>query len=111
MVGRQLDITVCPDDENRAVADLAGKEPKQQDRSRVGRLEIIEDDDERSIATDVPQEGRGRIEQLEASRFGFRVSRRRKIRERPRSSGNNWATSLAPAPTWRLMTSGAVVRR
>ena len=27
------------------------------------------------------------------------------------SSGRSWATSLAPAPTWRLMTSGAVVRR
>ena len=63
---RQLDVAVGADDEEVHLADLAGEELEQQDRRRVGRLQVVEDDHNRALAGGIAEECRGGIEQLEA---------------------------------------------
>ncbi len=81
MIGGQHDIAVGPDQEHRHVRHLARHEAEQQDRGRVGRMEVVEDDEQRVGGGRIAQEGGGRVEQLEARRLRFRIGRSREVRE------------------------------
>ena len=62
--GRQLDA-VRPDDEQAAALQRAGEELRQQQGRGVGRLQVVEDDDQRTGGGRVAEQRRDRIEEPE----------------------------------------------
>ena len=50
MVAVELHVAVRTDEEHRRAGELASQELQQQQRGRVGGLQVIEDQDDRAFA-------------------------------------------------------------
>ena len=81
VVRGQLDVAIGPHEEHGHLAELAGEEAQEEDRRRVGCVQIVDDDEHRPCAGSVAQQRRRRVEQLEACRLRTGFGRRQQIRE------------------------------
>ena len=68
---RLIDGPRGADDEHRQAAQLAREELQQQERGLVAGMQIFEDEHERLVLGGVAQEGRRRVEELEAGLVGL----------------------------------------
>ena len=77
----ELDVAVGSDDENPIVPRPAREVLHQKEGRLVGPVEIVENEDERALRSDVPDERRDALEQAQA--FGLPLERRglRNVRE------------------------------
>ena len=104
----RIDVAVGADDQQAAVAELAGHEPEEQERGLVRRVQVVEHQHQRPRGRHALQEGgqesnsRKRAPSDSSGGAGGRSA------SRSRSSGSSWATSAAPS---RGATRKAVARR
>ena len=106
----RVDVAVGAEQQHVRRAELAGEEPQQQQRRRVGRVQVVEHEHERPA--------------LARRSGGTRRSRRRggsappsdssaggsgRSGKRSRSSGTIWARSAAPAPSCARSAVGLAV--
>ena len=73
--GGQLTLPVDGQHHDAGVGQVHGHEPEQQQRRLVGGVEVVEDQDDGTVARGVPQQARERVEQLEAGAIGVVVLR------------------------------------
>ena len=81
VTGRQLTLTVDGQHHDAGVGQVHRHEPEQQQRWLVGGVEIVEDQDNWTVAGRVSQQSRERIKQLEASAIGVIAAEIRQLRE------------------------------
>ena len=62
----QLALPVDGQHHDSGVGQVHGHEPEQQQRRLVGGVEVVEDQDDRTVTPGIPQQPRERVEQLEA---------------------------------------------
>ena len=71
--GGQLTLAIDGQHHDAGVGQVHGHEPEQQQRRLVGGVEVVEDQDDGTVARRVPQQARERVEQLEAGAIGVVV--------------------------------------
>ena len=71
MRGRELDVAIRAEHEQPHVGDLPRDEAEEPERRQLGHLEIVEHHHQRATLGRGPEEGAGRVEELEAGRIGL----------------------------------------
>ena len=66
-----LALAVGAHDQDRGIGDRLGDEAQHHERPRVGGVQVVEHDDQRSLARRLDEELRDRVEQPEARRLGI----------------------------------------
>src|SRR5690349_5955495 len=66
MPTRELDVSVRSDQEDRSVGELAADELEQLQRVGVGPVEVVENEYELTVAAQILEDERRRVEKLEA---------------------------------------------
>ena len=79
--GGQLTLPVDGQHHDSGVGQVHRHEPEQQQRWLVGGVEIVEDQDDGTVAGGVPQQSRERVEQLEAGAIRVIVGELRQLGE------------------------------
>ena len=79
VIAAQVDLAVGTHDQDPRVRDRAGEELEEQQRRRVGRLEVVEHQHERRGAGRVAQKRRRRVEEPKPRALGFQRGRRRQV--------------------------------
>ena len=74
-----LGVPVAADDENRRCGELPGHEAQEQQRGRIGRVQVVQPDDHRSRRRRIAQERCDGLEQSEAGPVGVGGRRLREV--------------------------------
>ena len=91
-------------------AELAGEEPQEQQRGRVGRVQIVQDEHDRPALGGVAQELGGRVEQAKARALGVQRGRLRQVGEALAQLGHQLGELAAPAPSCARSAAGIASR-
>ena len=96
----------------RRRAELAREELQEQERRRVGGVQVVEHEHERPARGRVPQELGGRVEQAEARALGLERRRLRQVGEAARAARAGSARArAAPAPSCERSAAGSALSR
>ena len=102
-----IDVPIGRQDQHRDRAKLARYELKEEQRPRVGRVKVVQDEDEWPAAPCAAQELRGRVEQAEAGSIQAPRHRLRQIGEGLRSDCTHGQYAGAPASQQRPTSTRA----
>lgn len=100
-------VPEAPDHQEPRLGDLPGQEPQQQQRGRIGGVQVVEHEDQRFARRRGDQEPGGDVEETEPRGLGVQRGGSGRFGSMSRSSEMIWATSAAPAPSSRSNLSGS----
>jgi hypothetical protein len=98
MFAAYLHVSIRRDDHDGHVAELSGEKLQQEQRRRIGSVEIIDDEEKWLAPSGVAQESRNAVEQAEPRLIGVDRLGSERSATSPPTSGTTCTMSAAPEP-------------